>query len=78
MTAVKYYTSIGGTVNEACMHYNNILVHFKVEWESYEKLVNGDEPKMPKVNDREAERKIILWALSLKTTSPPATEQRDP
>ena len=43
------------------MHYNNILSTFKIEWEAYSELRNADAPKVPKINDRDAKRKVIKW-----------------
>ena len=59
--AAKYYTWIGRNMTLATMHYTNVLSDFKVEWEDYEKLREADEPAIPKINDREAERKVIKW-----------------
>ena len=59
--AVKYYTSIGRSITPASMHYTQVLSDFKVEWEDYKKLQEADEPAVPKINDREAERKVIKW-----------------
>ena len=36
--AARYYDSIQRTMDSANMHYNNVLVHFKVEWTAYESL----------------------------------------
>ena len=59
--AVTYYTSIGRSVTAANMHYTQVLSDFKVEWEDYEKLRKADEPAIPRINDRDAERKVIKW-----------------
>ena len=59
--AVRYYTSIDRNITPASMHYTNVLADFKVEWEDYEKLQDADEPTIPKVNDRDSERKVIKW-----------------
>ena len=47
--------------NGTNLHYTQVLSDFKVEWEDYEKLQDADEPTAPKINDREAERKVIKW-----------------
>ncbi len=60
--AATYYTSIDRTIDVGMMNYANVLVNFKVEWEAYQMLRDEDEPKVPKVNDRDNDRKIIRWA----------------
>lgn len=61
--AAKYYHSIGRTLTVAKMHYTNILANFKIEHEAYKKLRNADnDTKVPKINDRDSDRKIIRWA----------------
>ena len=60
--AAKYYHSIGRTLTLQKMHWNNVLATFKIEFEAYEKLREEDEPKVPRINDRDSERKIIRWA----------------
>lgn len=60
--AAKYYHSIGRVATVQKMHYNNVLSAFKVEHDAYLKLRDEDEPKVPKMNDRDSERKIIRWA----------------
>ena len=44
------------------MHYNNVLTNFKVEWTAYKALRKEDDPSVPKINDRDSDRKIIWWA----------------
>ena len=60
--AAKYYISIGRTMTTGNMHYNNVLRNFKIEWDAYESLEDQDEPTIPKVNDKDHDRKIIRWA----------------
>lgn len=60
--AAKYYSSIGRTLTVQKMHYTNVLSNFKVEYDAYLELKEEDEPKVPKINDRESEKKIIRWA----------------
>ena len=60
--AARYYRSISRVMTNANMNYSNILMNFKVEWEAYKDLKELDEPKVPKVNDRDGDRKIIRWA----------------
>ena len=59
--AVQYYQSINRVINPVNMHYNNVLLTFKIEWEAYTELRDTDAPKVPKINDRDAERKVIKW-----------------
>ena len=35
---------------------------FKLEWEGYEAVKSEDDPKIPKINDRDGDRKVIRWA----------------
>ena len=49
-------------MNLKSMHYGNVLSDFKVEWYAYEYLITQDDPKVPKANNKEQDRKIIRWA----------------
>ena len=60
--AVQYYASIGRTMNASSMHYGNVLSTFKIEWEAYEVIMGEDDPKVPKIVDRDGDRRIIRWA----------------
>ena len=60
--ATRYYDSIGRTIDASNMHYNNVLSNFKIEWEAHEALQKEDDPSIPKINDRDNDRKIIRWA----------------
>ena len=60
--ASKYYASIGRTMNNACMHYANVLADFKVDREAYKALKEDDAPKAPSINDKDNDRKVIKWA----------------
>ena len=60
--AVSYYHSISRAMTPANMHYTNVLMAFKVEWEAYQVVLDKDEPKVPKISDRDGDRKIIRWA----------------
>ena len=60
--AAKYYTSIGRTLTVQKIHYTHVLTNFKIEHDAYLELKEEDEPKVPKINDRDSEKKIILWA----------------
>ena len=59
--AVRYYASIGGTMDASSMHYGNFLSAFKIEWEAYESIMSEDDPKVPKIFDRDGDRRIIRW-----------------
>ena len=59
--AASYYHSISRAMTTANMHYSNVLMNFKVEWEAYQNLKEQDDPKVPKINDRDGDRKIIRW-----------------
>lgn len=60
--AAEYYNSIDREMNPQNMHYENVLSNFKIEWESYSSLRTEDEPKVPKVNDKDHDRRIIRWS----------------
>jgi hypothetical protein len=59
--AVKYYVSTGRVPDAISMHYANVLVNFKVDYEAYEKLKKQDAPDVPDVKDNDGDRKIIKW-----------------
>ena len=59
--AVKYYVSTGRVPDAISMHYANVLVNFKVDYEAYEKLKKQDTPDVPDVKDNDVDRKIIKW-----------------
>ena len=44
------------------MHDGNVLSYYKVELDAYKYLRTQDDPKVPKENDKEQDRKTILWA----------------
>ena len=60
--AARYYQAINRTATTLNMHYTNVLKVFKLEWEAYEAVKNEDDPKIPKINDRDGDRKVIRWA----------------
>ena len=45
------------------MHYTKILSNFKIEFEAYEALKKKDASDVRKINDKDGDRKIILWDL---------------
>jgi hypothetical protein len=59
VNAAKHYNAIGRAMTAQNMHYNNVLSLFKVEYEAYASLKDEDEPKVPKINDTDTDRKII-------------------
>ena len=61
----SYYHSISRVMTPANMHYVNVLMDFKLEWDAYQDLKEKDDPKVPKINDRDGDRKII-WAPSFR------------
>ena len=60
--AACYYQVIWRTPTTSNMHYTNVLKEFKLEWEAYEAVKDEGDPKIPKVNDRDGDRKVIRWA----------------
>ena len=48
------------------MNYDDVLKHFKVEWETYEDLTNRDAPDVPLISDKENDRKVIKWVPMLQ------------
>ena len=64
--AAKYYEMIGRTMTPANMHYANVLKDFKMEYDSYVEVKDSNAPKIPKVNDRDNDRKITHWAPSFR------------
>ena len=57
----KFYDAAGRIMTPQSMHYRNFLSDFKVEWDAYEDLRTKDYPNLPKVNDKDQDRKIIRW-----------------
>ena len=66
MEAAKYYEMVGRTMTPVNMHYINVLKNFKMEYDSYIEIKDSDSPKIPKVNDRDNDRKITHWAPSFR------------
>ena len=62
VNAAKYYNSISRAMNPTNMNYANVLSTFKIEYEAYVSLKDEDEPKVPKINDKDHDRRIIRWA----------------
>ena len=57
--AAWYYKLIGRVMNTINIHYDNVLVSLKVEYESYAVLKELDAPKYPLILDRDGDRKVI-------------------
>ena len=62
VNAAKYYNAIDRVMTPQSMNYANVLSIFKIEHEAYMSLKDDDEPKVPKINDKDHDRKIIRWA----------------
>ena len=58
----KFYDAVGRLMTPQIMHYGNVFSEFKVEWDAYKYLRTQDYPKVPKVNDKDQDRKIICWS----------------
>lgn len=61
MYASNYYEAIGRTMTVQNMHCANVLLTFKLEWETYQELRKQDEPGIPVINDKDRDRKVIKW-----------------
>ena len=59
--ASRYYASIDRTMDAYSMHYGNVLSTFNIEWEAYEATMSEYDPKVPKIVDRDGDRRIIRW-----------------
>ena len=59
VNAAKYYDSIAKVMNPQNMNYANVLSIFKIEYKAYISLKSEDEPKVPKINDKDHDRRII-------------------
>ena len=60
--AARYYASISRKMDASSMQYGNVPSNFKIEWEAYEAIMSEDDPKVPKIVDRDGDRIIIRWA----------------
>ena len=43
------------------MYYANLLPNFKIEWDTYEKSKNEDDPDVPVINDKNNYCKVIRF-----------------
>ena len=62
VNAAKYYGSIARVMNPQNMAYSSVLAEFKIEYEAYLSIKDDDDAKVPKVNDKDNDRKIIRWS----------------
>ena len=60
--AARYYDLIDRTMDASSMHYGNVLSTFKTEWEAYKSIMSEDDPKVPKIVDRDDDRRNFRWA----------------
>ena len=56
----RYYASIGRTMDASSIHYGHFLSSFKIKWEAYEAIMSEDDPKVPKIVDRDGDRRIFV------------------
>ena len=49
-------------MDASSMHYGNVFSTFKIEWKAYEAIMSENDPKVPKIVDRDGDRRIIRWA----------------
>ena len=66
MHAANYYTFIERIMTAANIHYSNLLLGFKTDYEAYALLREQDGPKAPLVNDKDKEKKVIKWTMSFE------------
>ena len=59
--ASKYYTSIGSTMDITNIHYGNLVLSFKIEWDAYEELNKEDYPNVPLINDKDNYHEVNKW-----------------
>ena len=63
VNAVTYYDSIDRVMTQENMHYSNVLSDFKIEYESFCDAKKQDKLKLPMVNDRDNDRKVLKLVL---------------
>ena len=59
--AAKYYHSIGRTLSFPNMHYASVLSDFQDDFAAYEVLKKQDTPEVPKISDKDKDKKVINW-----------------
>ena len=64
LNAGKNYGSISRSMNPQNMEHVSFLATFKIEHESHLSVKDNDESKVPKINDRDNNLKIICWCIT--------------
>ena len=59
VNAAKHYGSISRVMNPQNMAYTSVLATFNFKYEAYLSVKDEDESKVPRINDRDNDRKII-------------------
>ena len=62
VNAAKYCGPIARVMNPKNMAYSSVLATFKIEYEAYLSIKDEDDAKVPNINDKDNDRKIIHWA----------------
>ena len=57
VNSTKHWGSISRTMNPQKMAYSNVLVTFKIDHEAYLSVKDEDSSKVPKIDDRDKDRK---------------------
>lgn len=57
----RFYRDVGRELTYANMHYDNVLAGFKIDYDAYRVLKNQDSPKVPIVNEKDRDKKVIKW-----------------
>ena len=78
VNASKCCGSIARVKNPYNMNYLTVLATFKVHHEACLSVKDEDDPKVPKSNDRDNDRKIIHWAPIFKCCLASSHGSRDP
>ena len=62
VNAEKHYSSIARVTNHLNMSYSTALATFKIEHEAFLSVKDETEPKVPNINERDNDLKIICWS----------------
>ena len=57
----RFYRDVGRELTYANMHYDSVLAGFKIDYDAYRVLKNQDSPKVPLVNEKDRDKKVIKW-----------------
>ena len=49
-------------MNPPNMYWQNVLIDFQSEWQSYESLKEQDDSKVPFIIDKDSDCKVIKWS----------------